>query len=261
MIPLIEIKEKAVAEGVPETTVIKDYALSWMLKALNDVNDAFALKGGTGIRKAYVEGYRFSVDLDFTLTERVDVRRVLLDAVRLTKRESGIEFGEDLSLRSVRTGYEARVMFRLYYRFPMKIKIDVTTPENEVIVLPLERRQLIHPYSDECDALLLVYSLREIFAEKVRSLFERTRPRDLYDVWYLSRMVGLEEAVPVIRKKFEYRSVKFRIERFLKKKEFFRGAWVRSLKNQLKELPNFNRVFVEVEHTLRAISSSFIKKT
>jgi len=131
MIPLIEIKEKAVAEGVPETTVIKDYALSWMLKALNDVSDAFALKGGTGIRKAYIEGYRFSVDLDFTLTESVDVREVLLEAVRLARRESGIEFGKALGLKSVRTGYEARVMFRLYYHFPMKIKIDVTTPERE----------------------------------------------------------------------------------------------------------------------------------
>ena len=259
MIPLIEIKEKAVAERVPETTVIKDYALSWMLKALNEVSDVFALKGGTGIRKAYVEGYRFSVDLDFTLTESVDVREVLLDAVRLARRESGIEFGEGLGLKSVRTGYEARVMFRLYYRFPMKIKIDVTTSENEVIVLPLERKQLIHPYSDECDALLLVYSLREMFAEKVRSLFERTRPRDLYDVWYLSRIVELEEAVPVIKRKFEYRGVELRMERFLERREAFRGAWAPSLKNQLKELPGFDRVFAEVERTLRTISR-FVKK-
>ncbi len=144
MIPLVEIKERAVAEGIPETTVMKDYALSWMLKALNEVSDVFALKGGTGIRKAYVEGYRFSVDLDFTLIEGADVEGVLLDAIRLARRESGIGFGEDLNLRSVRTGYEVRVTFRLYYSFPMNVKIDVTTPENEVIVLPLERRQLIY---------------------------------------------------------------------------------------------------------------------
>jgi len=165
-----------------------------------------------------------------------------------------------LGLKSVRTGYEARVMFRLYYRFPMKIKIDVTTPENEVIVLSLERRQLIHPYSDECDALLLVYPLQEIFAEKIRSLFERTRPRDLYDVWYLSRIVELEKAVPVIRRKFEHRGMELRVERFLERKESFRGAWAPSLKNQLKELPSFNQVFSEVERTLRTISS-FVKKT
>jgi len=255
VIPLIELKERAVAEGVPETTVMKDYALSWLLKGLNDVSDAFALKGGTGIRKAYVEGYRFSVDLDFTLVKHVDVRRALLDAVRAARMESGIEFSRGLRLESVRTGYEARVMFRLYYRFPMRIKVDVTTPENEVIVLPLERRRLIHPYSDRCDALLLVYSLEEIFAEKVRSIFERTRPRDLYDVWYLSRMVKLEETVPVIRRKFEHRGLELRVERLLDRRDVFQGAWMPSLRSQLKELPSFSQVFNGVEHTLRAIST------
>ncbi len=76
MIPLVEIRERAVAEGVPETTVMKDYALSWMVKALNEISDVFALKDGTGIRKTYVEGYRFSVDLDFTLTEKGNVIEV-----------------------------------------------------------------------------------------------------------------------------------------------------------------------------------------
>ncbi len=169
MIPLIEVKEKAVTEGVPETTVIKDYALSWMLRALNNVSEVLALKGGTGIRKAYIEGYRFSVDLDFTLIKHIDIGKIVLDAIKLARRESGIHFEEGFNLRSVKTGYEVKIMFRMYYHFPMKIKIDITAPENETIVLPLERRQLIHPYSDECDALLLVYSLREIFAEKVRS--------------------------------------------------------------------------------------------
>ncbi|MCD6208482.1 MAG: nucleotidyl transferase AbiEii/AbiGii toxin family protein [Methanosarcinales archaeon] len=31
-----------------------------------------ALKGGTGIRKVYIENYRFSNDLDFTLLEKMD---------------------------------------------------------------------------------------------------------------------------------------------------------------------------------------------
>ena len=86
-------------------------------------------------------------------------------------------------------------------------------------MLPLERRRLVHPYSDGCDALLLVYSLQGIFAEKIRSLFERTRPRDLYDVWYLSGVVELEETVPVIKRKFEHRGVELRMELFLERRE------------------------------------------
>ena len=64
MIPPLEIKERAVAGGVPETTVIKDYVLGWVLKAINQVSEAFALKGGTGIRKTYIRDYRFSMELE-----------------------------------------------------------------------------------------------------------------------------------------------------------------------------------------------------
>ncbi len=37
---------------------------------------------------------------------------------------------------------------------------------------------------------MLVYLLTETFAEKVRSIFERTRLKDLYAMWFFSRMVG-----------------------------------------------------------------------
>jgi len=44
-----------------------------------------ALKGGTGIRKVYIEQYRFSDDLDFTLIEKYE-----LDNLDLYLRESGL---------------------------------------------------------------------------------------------------------------------------------------------------------------------------
>ncbi|MCD6409952.1 MAG: nucleotidyl transferase AbiEii/AbiGii toxin family protein [Candidatus Verstraetearchaeota archaeon] len=253
MIPLIEVKEKAAEQGVPETTVIKDYALSWILKALYQLSDSLALKGGTGIRKAYIENYRFSIDLDFTLTKQLDLKALLEEAAALAREESGIEFEEKIAVRSSKSGYEARLSFKLYYRYPMIIKIDATAPENELIVLPLERRKLIHPYSDHCEATLLVYKLEEIFAEKTRSLFERTRPRDLYDVWYLSKIVNLEATAPLIARKLEFKGIELKVERFVEKKEAYRGAWHSSLRNQLKNLPSFNQVFNEVEGLLKAV--------
>jgi len=52
----------------------------------------------------------------------------------------------------------------------------------------ITQKAINHPYSDTIDTKILVYSLDEMFAEKTRSLFERTRPRDLYDIWYLNKM-------------------------------------------------------------------------
>jgi len=68
MIPAREIKEKARESGVPPSTIERDYAQNWLLSHLRPI--PLALKGGTGIRKVFIEHYRFSDDLDFTLLDR-----------------------------------------------------------------------------------------------------------------------------------------------------------------------------------------------
>ncbi len=82
MIPEREIKEQAREFGVPTSTIERDYVQNWFLSALRPINMAF--KGGTGIRKVYIENYRFSDDLDFTLLEPVDadiLRTAVIDAM------------------------------------------------------------------------------------------------------------------------------------------------------------------------------------
>ena len=84
-------------------------------------------------------------------------------------------------------GFEFSVYFQIMQRggSRTKIKIDITNEGCEKILLPLSVRRIIHPYSDTLEAEIRVYALEEILAEKIRSLFQRTRPRDLYDVWCL----------------------------------------------------------------------------
>jgi len=74
MIPFIEFSEIARSRGVPVSTIERDYAQNWVLKYLDD--GCMTLKGGTGIRKVYVENYRFSDDLDFTLNEQMSVHKI-----------------------------------------------------------------------------------------------------------------------------------------------------------------------------------------
>lgn len=70
MIPAREIKEHAREYGVPPSTIERDYAQNWLLAFLSPL--PMALKRGTGIRKVYIENYRFSDDLDFTLLEAIN---------------------------------------------------------------------------------------------------------------------------------------------------------------------------------------------
>ena len=59
MISSTEIKAQARITGIPESTVERDYAQNWLLQSINVLEHGLVLKGGTGIRKAYVPDYRF----------------------------------------------------------------------------------------------------------------------------------------------------------------------------------------------------------
>jgi predicted nucleotidyltransferase component of viral defense system len=70
MIKSTEIARKANAEGIRQQQIEKDYIISWILWGIynNDqLNDALIFKGGTCIKKIYIEEFRYSEDMDFTL--------------------------------------------------------------------------------------------------------------------------------------------------------------------------------------------------
>jgi len=259
VIPPEEFKEVARRWGVPESTVERDYAQGWLLASLSK-NVEMALKGGTGIRKAFLDGYRFSDDLDFTLLGDYsvdDIEDRVKDAVIAARRESGINFEDAISLAEVENGFQGSVYFRILRRAgsPFKIRLDMTLRDNEVVLLPLEMRAIFHPYSDVLDGVVLSYSLVEVFAEKMRALFERTRPRDLYDVWRLS---GLELDVSgIVVDKFGFKGVKFDLGDLRVRREDFGNAWRSSLKHQLRDLPSFDYVFEEAVIFLNRVSDAF----
>ncbi len=81
---------------IPETVLERDYCLSWFLIGLSHspLKDIFVFKGGTCIKKCYIPDYRFSEDLDFTLTEEFtfeDIRKDLYIAFRHTHLSSGVK--------------------------------------------------------------------------------------------------------------------------------------------------------------------------
>ncbi len=142
MIPSIEIKERAREYRVPSSTIERDYAQNWLLKHLSAMN--MVLKGGTGIRKVYIEKYRFSDDLDFTLLEKIDMnmlKKSLNEIVAEVKEESGIKFNEEVQIEEIINGFEVTTYFRILRitGTPIKIKLDLTKPEKEKVLLPIEK--------------------------------------------------------------------------------------------------------------------------
>ncbi|MDF1684443.1 MAG: nucleotidyl transferase AbiEii/AbiGii toxin family protein [Legionellaceae bacterium] len=71
MISKQEIMEHARIYNLPANTIEKDYVLNWILAGIAQsqiLHKQWIFKGGTCLKKCFFELYRFSEDLDFTIT-------------------------------------------------------------------------------------------------------------------------------------------------------------------------------------------------
>lgn len=264
MITLQEVKQEASRYGIREDIIEKDYVLSWILLGIASdeaLKDRLVFKGGTALKKCFFETYRFSEDLDFTvLSEDIyskdKLNTNLQNITRRISKVTNIQFpnfsiDETQNLRGNPT-FQIKIYYigpRRQISSPPKIKIDLT--RFETVVLSLKMKPLLHNYSDkeEIGCQILCYSLEEALAEKVRSLLERTRARDFYDVWRVLRDHGLSVNLNDFKKSFDekckYKSVSFNtIDDFLTtdKEDELRSDWQVSLPHQLNYLPNFDIV-------------------
>src|SRR6478672_10317616 len=85
---------------IPESVLERDYCLAWFLAALaeSDLRTVLGFKGGTALKRCYFGDYRFSEDLDFTLTAQAtpEELRARLEPVYVAVRAaSGIVFSFD----------------------------------------------------------------------------------------------------------------------------------------------------------------------
>lgn len=259
MITKDEILAVADETGLTPAVVEKDYVLGWLLAAVNanqTFSDLWVFKGGTCLKKCYFETYRFSEDLDFTLSDETQLEENLLKAEFSSIAEwlyelSGIEIPVDRLVFDIyenprgHRSCEGRVYYQSYFssgkRNIPKIKFDLTA--DEVLVMPPSRQAVFHPYSDRPEEGIYIncYSYPEVFGEKVRALGERGRPRDLYDVVNLYRNDHLPASAviqDVLAQKCAYKNISPpSLQDMENYKEALDRNWEPMLAHQLPSLP------------------------
>jgi hypothetical protein len=161
--------------GLREDVVEKDYVLGWVLWGIGadtELETRWAFKGGTCLKKCYIETYRFSEDLDFTvlpgptMTETA-VTAALARVIARVGEASGIDFSvRPPALRMRPDG--ASLEGRIYYRGPRaapgeaSIKIDLSLAET--MARPPVLRPISHPYPDALPIQTLSQSRRRYAA-------------------------------------------------------------------------------------------------
>lgn len=258
MISEAELRRQAARWHVDPMVVDLDYSLGWFLAALYGANknaNRLYFKGGTCLRKCYFGDYRFSEDLDFTATLRLDAEQLqawITRAIQWAVQRDGPNYEVATPrIETVQDEYGSETFqLRVYYRGPLQwggspraIRLDVTRAET--LVFPPETRDLLHPYSDAValrESTIICYALEEVLTEKIRAIGGQRRfamSRDLYDIHHLLQSgISVTEIRPALRTKFEARDVDLTaldVERFVARRAEFAEDWRRRLSYLVQE--------------------------
>jgi len=111
--------------GLRDDVVEKDYVLGWLLWGIGankSLGDSWIFKGGTCLKKCYIETYRFSEDLDFTVLpdgpiDPEDVLPLIGEVLNDVNEASGIDFSVEEPRLKLRPGGRT-AEGRVYYRGP-----------------------------------------------------------------------------------------------------------------------------------------------
>ena len=230
MISEAEIRRISAATRVDPMVVDLDYSLGWFLLGMRKTSTSLGgllFKGGTCLRKCYFHDYRFSEDLDFTATKYLspaDIEVWVKKSVDWVSNYDGPDFHvQPIHFEVVDDEYgNESYQARIYYRGPLRwggsprtVKLDITRAE--VILLPVNEKQIIHSYSDQAsfaDINLPCYSLEEVIAEKIRAVGGQRRfavSRDLYDIYNLiSTGIDVNAVKQILPRKFEIKGLTMR---------------------------------------------------
>ena len=259
MISRAELQRLAKREKLALGTLEKDYVITEVLKALSQVttlNGLLVFKGGTALRKVYFPDWRYSEDLDFTVKhdmEKDELRQELDRWYQQVRLASQVQLTTKMVHKP--DGYaRVRTQFIGPLSYPGMIFMDLSFDE-PLCLDPEPRKVLAAPFPSE-EQKVLAYPLEELLAEKMRSLLERGKSRDYYDVWRLlkehSAGLDLELLGTVLQKKLSHKGLTMtgigdllpQDTRVLKR------YWDKDLGQQIIPLPSLEEVIEELREQL-----------
>ena len=248
-----ELLEKARERNLTLSMIEKDYMLGWVLFGLSEMKD-LTFKGGTALSKVYFPAiWRLSEDLDFVYPgDFGSILRTLPEIFRKIQVASGIKLSpkshhSNPDYLQLKIQYDA-VLGRNW------VKVDVT---RESPIDAVKGRKLSQSYSDYPVFRIRVESVEEIGAEKVRSLIERKKCRDYYDVWQLLKLkLDRNKLKNLIAGKFEYKAIRMKGMDDIFPKDLtgiLEGYWNRELGRLIHPMPELETVIRELKNHLRPL--------
>ena len=200
-----------------------DYLQHLFLLLLSEKSSAnLIFKGGTALQKVYGL-HRFSIDLDFTQRGTDELN----DMIENIGKDISA-FGYPTQIEEIKTAgktFVLKINGPLHGLSPMsqaRLRVEISRRES-VLQEPLFKE--VNPiYSEIPPYALLVMAEEEIFAEKIRAIMSRNKPRDVFDLHFLLEK-GIKFNLGFVNKKLEYYQEKFNRKQFLIKVKEKKITW------------------------------------
>jgi predicted nucleotidyltransferase component of viral defense system len=212
--------------------------------------DQLVLKGGQALRHVY-GSVRFSKDADYVAKRHLefDELRAAID-VRYPR----------LTLPDEPEGYTSHgiKIAPIGYRSLLGLKdatVELEVSFRQDLVLEPQTQTYESPFGEAFE--VQVMDLNEMVSEKIRALFQRGHPRDLYDLWFIfTRLAGqVDEATvarlvpqkirrPMVKRRWDYGELYDRIEANA-------SQWQSLLRGLVPDPPSYEEALAAAQRNLR----------
>jgi len=275
MIDAAIIRTMAAKEKLDPGIIEKDYVLSKALMALSQVDgfrNRLVFKGGTALKKCYYRQWRFSEDLDFTSMTALspsEVKNIFEKACEVAARQSGLSLRVSEYSQYPKTGTKlTTAQLKLGYDGPLRkssgqknnVRVDIAFDE-KLVSEPISR-DIFQQFPDDIEAAIQAYPLEEIVAEKLRSILQRGKSRDYYDVWLLLKDYGNDfdhrKTKAILSQKCRSKEIaEPKTEDFFEKERLAEAErfWERGLAHQLSDLPTFSSIIKSLRNEIQELLS------
>jgi predicted nucleotidyltransferase component of viral defense system len=194
-----ERAEVAQQFGVAPEQVERDHLISHLLAFLSqNLSERIHFIGGTALARTHLPEGRLSEDIDLIAID--DRKAVAQDLDAGLPRALARTHGR-LTLEPSLSGVANTVAATLRSATGMVVRIQLLSARGRVL-WPTERRALEQRYQDAPAAELIVPTLPAFAASKTATWADRRAPRDLWDLWALTRIGAVDAAALELYRRF-----------------------------------------------------------
>lgn len=151
------------------------------------LGDELVFRGGTCLHKLHApEPLRYSEDLDYVRSTRGGIRGITTAVSKI---------GERLGMRvSTSVGEYPKIILRAPFETgegQMRVKVEVNirerSPHHPLVRVPFR----VESSWFAGEAEVLTFSIEEVLASKIRALYQRSKGRDVFDLWFGLTRLGV----------------------------------------------------------------------